>query len=168
LIPKAVACEHQALPLAIEERERVHAFETSRQLERAEVLVTVHQDLRVAGAPKDVAPGHELRSQIAVIVNLTVEHDDDGGVLVEKRLVSARAQIDDRQAAHADPDVAFDQRAIVVRAAMADAGRHRLHRGRADRASIEADDANDAAHVRRPSRERPGTRRSSSWPCHPS
>ena len=86
--------------------------------------------------------------QRLVIVDLAVEHDQDVAVLVRDRLVPA-GQVDDAEPPHAEADPALDERAPVVRAAMADRVAHPADLGLGDVSG--ADRPHDAAHLRRPS-----------------
>ena len=51
------------------------------------------------------------------VVDLAVEDDDDGAVLVEQRLLAGR-DVDDRQAAVAEADARLEVQAALVRAAV--------------------------------------------------
>src|SRR6185436_1779240 len=117
------------------------------QLQRAQLLVAVHEHLRVAGSPEPVPLQLEARPQVPLVVDLAVENDRDVAGLVEQRLVTGRGQVDDRQAAHADADAALDQLALVVGTAVTDAVGHRPDLLGAHGCAIEADDSGDAAHV---------------------
>ena len=72
-----------------------------------------------------VAGGFELGGQVAVVVDFAVEDDGDRSILVEHRLVPGR-DVDDGQAAMAQRDVGFDQKALIVRPAMRDRVGHAL------------------------------------------
>src|SRR5882672_12809091 len=89
----------------------------------------------------------EARAKVAVGVKLAVE--DDGGVLglVEHRLVPAGAQVDDREAPHPDSETALGEHALVVRPPVSDAVGHGPDLLPAHGPTVEADDADDAAHA---------------------
>ena len=57
----------------------------------------------VARCPEGVAALFELAPQLAVVVDLAVEHHPDGAVFVANRLL-AGLEVDDAQPAHAEPD----------------------------------------------------------------
>ena len=61
----------------------------------------------------------ELGAQLEVVVDLTVEHDPDGAILVVNGLMAA-CQIDDAQAPHAQADARLDMNPFVVRPTMPD------------------------------------------------
>src|SRR5690606_842959 len=90
-----VSREKQALLATVPERERKHApkaFETGL----APLLPSMHDYFRVAVRFESVAKPDELLHQFLEVVDLTVEHDGNGPILVEKRLMPA-GKIDDRQ-----------------------------------------------------------------------
>ena len=62
----------------------------------------------------------ELPAQRQVVVDLAVEDDLDGAVLVGHRLVGGRREVDDRQPAEAEADVALRRQpeALAVRPAV--------------------------------------------------
>ena len=102
LLSKPVA-RHQdfARPLVVD-GEREHAFEMVDAVD-AEFLVGVHDGFGVGTGAELMAPGFEPITQLVMVVDLTIECDPDGAVLVRKRLPAAGA-IDDRQAAVSEPD----------------------------------------------------------------
>ena len=57
---------------------------------RAVTLVKVHEHFRVAARRETVSRGRKLPAQLMVIVDLAVEHDGDGSVLVGDRLARRR------------------------------------------------------------------------------
>jgi hypothetical protein len=80
----------------------------------------VQDRLGVAGRLERVTLRDELRAQLHEVVDLAVEDDRDRAVLVEDRLVRARA-IDDRESPEREPHAAALQKAVGVGTAM----RHR-------------------------------------------
>jgi hypothetical protein len=64
-----------------------------------------------------------------VVVDLAVEDDGERGVAARERLAPAR-QVNDREAAHAQPGLPVEPRALVVRPAVADAAAHPFERVR--------------------------------------
>src|SRR6266850_1435326 len=94
----------------------------------------------------------ELGAQLAEVVDLAVEHDPDGTVLVVDRLMAGR-EIDDAQAPHAERDALVDEHAFIVGAAMADHVAHAVdERARLVRAERRGRgwrfyEASDAAHM---------------------
>ena len=76
----------------------------------------------------------EFRDQLLEVVDLAVEDDDDGAVLVVQRLLAGR-EVDDRQAAVAEADARREVQAALVRAAVVLALVHAraARRGRSDR-----------------------------------
>jgi hypothetical protein len=79
-----------------------------------------------------------------MVVDLTVNDDGEGAVLVEDRLLAAR-EIDDAQVAHAKSDRPVDQDTLVVRVTMDDLRQRFLQEE-----MVKTVEPNDAAHgVRR-------------------
>ncbi len=56
----------------------------------------VHDDFRVTAGAEHVAQRRQFRDQLAVVVDLAVENDDDRAVFVEQRLLAC-GQVDDRE-----------------------------------------------------------------------
>jgi len=93
-----------------------------------------------------VAAGNELSAHLAVVIDLAIEGDPNGTVFVRERLV-ATGKIDDAESPVAEPDIAVNGCALVVRAAMD----HRVQRGLQvlpvdRRESSEVEDPANAAH----------------------
>jgi hypothetical protein len=123
LDPVPVAGDRQlTLPL-VPDRAGEHAVQPAEQ-PVLPLLPAMHQNLGVRVVRrKDMAGGLELLSELAVIVDLAVEDDPYGAVLVAHRLV-ARDKIDDRKSAEAQCYVGRGIVAVVIRTAVLDAGRH--------------------------------------------
>src|SRR4051794_30771472 len=85
----------------------------------AVVLVQMHDDLRVGVSREPMAARLQLVAQLHVVVDLSVEDDDDRAVFVGDRLI-ARLQIDDREPLDAKADALLYERALGVRSAMPD------------------------------------------------
>ena len=111
-----------------------------------EVLVEVNDHLGVGLRREPMTLPLELDAQLAVVVDLAVEHEPNRAVLVRDRLVS-RLEIDDREPpeteAERDPVVVLlDVQSLVVRvrdgegrSSSGRAGRDRPDRGRRSRKS---------------------------------
>src|SRR4051812_33249232 len=90
---------------------------------------------------------NERICQITVVVDLAIEHDDYGAVLIEYRLLST-TEIDDAEAAVAETDVVFDEIAVIIRAAMRLSRGHALDESTIDVFSrVEVDDPANPAHT---------------------
>src|SRR5262249_16219545 len=112
LLPDPVASQHQALPLPIPEGQREHATQAAHEVE-AFGFVEVDETFRVRARTKGMARSVELRAQLRVVVDLAVEHDGDGLVLVPDRLTPG-VEVDDGEPAHAERESSFDEGALVV------------------------------------------------------
>src|SRR5208337_367094 len=85
------------------------------------LLVKMQNGFGVAVRPELMAPGEEIRAQIAVVIDFTVESNPDGLVLVGDGLVAAR-QINNAQAPVPQSQHAVQVKALVIRPTM----RHRV------------------------------------------
>ena len=111
----------------------------------AEIFVEVHQHLGVARRGERMPASLETISQLAIVVDLSVQHDQHAAVFVGDRLPSA-GQIDDAQAAHPDRGVSVDIHALVVGTPMADALEHPPQNFYVNRLADVLIDSGDAAH----------------------
>ena len=91
----------------------------------AKFLVEVNQGLGVTVGAKAMTSRHEILPKRLVVVDLAVENDPDGAVLIRDRLVAAR-KVDDAEAPHAETHGAFGVEALIVGPAMPDLVAHRL------------------------------------------
>ena len=73
--------------------------------------------LGIAARTEHMAQRHEFSHQRLEIIDLAVIDDADRPILVVKRLIPAR-EVDDRQAAVAEPDARRKMKAVAVRPAM--------------------------------------------------
>src|SRR5207237_2718153 len=96
-----------------------------------------------------VPASKQLLTQFDVIVDLTVEDDPDGAVLVAQRLVPT-AQVDDRQTAHGHAERTLDVYPFVVGPAMRDERRHSVEESAVGRRPIAVVLTGDAPHVSGP------------------
>ena len=122
LLAETVAREHEPLPSGVPERDREHAVEPLDEA-RAELLVEVRQDRRVASAAHLVAARREFLPQLGKVVELAVEDGNDGAGFVRDGLV-AELRID-----HLEPLMPEHARAervgrALIRATVADARPH--------------------------------------------
>src|SRR5947207_15789702 len=91
----------------------------------------------------------QIDAQLGMVVDLTVEGDPDGAILITRRHVTRRGKIHDTQPTTSQPDAAVgtDPRAGIVGAAVSDGVAHRLQHGLIDAvASVENHFAANAAH----------------------
>ena len=109
-----------------------HAAQPGGQ-RRAVLLIAVDDDLGVAVGLEDVPLGLQLGAQVHEVVNFTVEHADDGAILIVHGLLAC-GQVDDAQTAEAQRNgrarvVAADMVAFHIGAAVDDAVRHSVQDG---------------------------------------
>ena len=109
-----------------------HAAQLGGQC-RAVLLIAVDDDLGVAVGLEDVPLGLQFGAQVHEVVNFTVEHADDGAVLIVHGLLAC-GQVDDAQTAEAQRNgrarvVAADMVAFHIGAAVDDAVRHSVQDG---------------------------------------
>ena len=108
------------------------------------LLVEVDDHLGVALGREPVARADQGLAQLAVVVDLAVEDDDDRPVLVGDRLVAGR-EVDDAQPLDAETRAVADEVSARVGAAVLDHGAHALEQFEVDR-SVDRDLARDPAH----------------------
>jgi hypothetical protein len=114
---------HEKLASArVPEREGEHPAKAPDELP-AELLVAVHKDLRVGTRLEGVAAASQVVPQLAVVVDLAVEDDDDRSIFARDRLPSAFG-VDDAQSPDSESDRPFDEHALVIRSAMRDRAAH--------------------------------------------
>ena len=101
-----------------------HTAQTGEQI-LLPFLKAVHQHLAVGLGGEAVTTGDQLLAQLLVVVDLAVEGEDQGLVLVVDGLMS-RLEVDDRQAAKAHGDGFVAVIAVGIGTAMGDDVRHAL------------------------------------------
>ncbi len=107
----------------------------------------MNDGFRVAVGAVLMAAGNQLLAQCAVVINFAVEDDPKRTVLVRNGLVAC-LQVDNAEAAHADPGSAIGVEAVVVRPAMRHGMAHFAQRRRTGpRVAPEFKNAGDAAHL---------------------
>jgi hypothetical protein len=110
------------------------------------LFVQVQDRLGIRSCSIAVTALLEPRPQFGVVVNLAVEHDPDGAVLIRHRLV-AGGDVDDRQTSMRQTDGAIDEQPLAVRAAMPHDVAHPRQTTFVDATlRIKCDDSSDAAH----------------------
>src|SRR5919108_1851137 len=140
-----VAREEQLLPALVPDREAEHAAQPL-DASRPQLLVEVDDRFGIARGAEDVALLLELVPELAIVVDLAVEHDPDGGVLVRHGLLAA-GQVDDAQTAHAERHTVSEIDAFLVRSAMDHDAAHIPDLLFEDRPSVPPHDSGDTAHV---------------------
>src|SRR5207302_4655705 len=103
----------------------------------------------VALRPEAMPPGDEAAAQFLKVVDLAVEHDADGAVLVGHRLAGVRREVDDAEAAEADGRAAGRRgvESVLVRTAMRQLVAHRGDNRRIRRLAVESQFSTDSTHV---------------------
>ena len=104
--------------------EAIHAAQAIDQA-LAPFLVSVNEDLGVRIAMEYVTRGLELGAQLLEVVNLAIEHNEHGAVLVAHGLSTRLGEIENRQAAETERDAVLDMGSAHVGAAVDDAVHHR-------------------------------------------
>src|SRR5437660_12449761 len=77
----------------------------------------VHDHFRIASRAERVTECRQLQDQSLIVINLSIEDDDDTAVLIPQRLLSGR-KIDNRQPSMSEADASLDVQAAFVRPAM--------------------------------------------------
>src|SRR5439155_534712 len=102
LDPEAVARQDEPTLPTIPDRDSEHAPQPLGK-SVAQLLVEVHEHLRVALRAEPMARALQLGAQLPVVVELAVLDDVHGAVLVRERLV-AGLEVDDREPPRRQPD----------------------------------------------------------------
>src|SRR4051812_437017 len=92
-LPETIARDEQLLPPAVVNGEREHPIQAV-ETGWAELLVGVENGLRIRRRAEAMTLGFQQRPQRSMVVDLTVERDPAGLVLVRHRLMAAGA-VDD-------------------------------------------------------------------------
>ena len=90
---------------------------------RPRLLVEVDDHLGVALGGEAMAAAQQVAPQLAEVVDLAVEDDDDRAVLVVDRLV-AGLEVDDAQPLDAEPHLALHVQAARIRPAVLEGRAH--------------------------------------------
>src|SRR6185369_6613554 len=119
LDPQAIARQDELAAPRVPDRQREVALDEADEV-LAFLLVEVDQGLGVGPGAVAVTPLFEAAPQRRVVVDLAVESDPDGAVLVRHRLPSRGTQVDDGEAAmrQAERLIGAEIEAGVIRAAM--------------------------------------------------
>ena len=143
--PQAVATEDQRAVSVIVKREGKLPVEPIEH--RFAVLFPhVNEDFRVGMGRKAMPLGLEQLTLLDEVEDFAVEHDHDGFVFVEDRLLSI-GQTDDREPARGEGDARRLVETLFVRATVYDGIRHSLERMmRETSLAAQIDQACDAAH----------------------
>jgi hypothetical protein len=92
----------------------------------AVLLVQMDDDFGIGVGGERVSPANQVLPKLAIVVDLTIEHDGDGPILIVDRLV-APFEIDDAEPPHPDAHVASRVKTVVIGPPMGDARTHALH-----------------------------------------
>ena len=104
------------------------AVHTAQALDQAlsPLLIAVHENLGVGIAVEGVAGGLQLGAELLEVVDLAVEDDEDGAVLVAHRLGASLGEVENGQAAETQRHAIFDMGSAHVGTAVDNAIHHRL------------------------------------------
>jgi len=147
LLAEAIAREPERARRAVEKRDRVHPVDPLQQPVHPPRDEAVREDLRVAARLEREALRFELAAQRFVVVDLAVLEGDHLAVAREERLVAAR-DIDHREAAHRERDVALAEVAGAVGAAGVHPFVRREQSRPGCRPTVRRDETEDAAHAK--------------------
>ena len=102
LLPDAVAGEQECSPGGVPDGECEHSVQAVHA-PGSKVLVEMGDHLGVPLGRERMALRGELLPQLAIVVDLAVEHDGDGAVFVVDRLIS-RLKVDHSETLDTEPD----------------------------------------------------------------
>ena len=108
-------------------------------------IVRVNDGFSIAIGIKGVAEFLELFAQLAIVVDLAIENDPRGAILIVNRLPAAR-EIDNRQPAHPQAHGPAEIEAVFVRTAMANCVAHPADQMLVNVATIVSNYACDSTH----------------------
>src|ERR1700754_425033 len=145
LLPDPVAREKQLLGPLVPDRKRKHAAQVLRTI-NAPLIVSMNDRFGVAVGVELVTELFQLLAQFEVVVDLAVEDDPRGTVLVVNRLLTA-FQVDDREPAHPEANGAINVKTVVVRPAMANRVAHARQQLFVNRLAVVSNESNDATHI---------------------
>src|ERR1019366_3122074 len=77
-------------------------------------LVQMDNGLGITSRAIAMTTGLEIFPQIFVVINLTIEDDPNAPVFIAQWLMTG-FDVDDAQAAHCQPDVLLDKKAVIIR-----------------------------------------------------
>src|ERR1051326_6111424 len=113
---------------------------------KAILFVGVNDRFGIGTCFELVSARDEIGREIGKVIDLAVENDDNGTVLIEDRLLSA-AEVNDAEAAMPEPDIVLDKVAMVIRSAVLLSGCHPLkHIVSYPVSYVEIDDPANPAH----------------------
>ena len=144
LLPHPVPRQEEAPPVRVPDGEGEHPPEPGQAVFPV-LLVGVEDDLRVARRGEAVPLALQLGAELLEVIDLPVEGDPDGAVLVAHRLVAA-GEVDDAQPPLPEGHAAVGVRAPLVRAPVHEPGAEPLHLGPPHAPALQVEDARDPAH----------------------
>src|SRR2546426_5067784 len=124
LLAKAITCYKKSAPFRIPQSKRKHSVHVLDHL-LAVLFIKMRQHFRVRRASERVATFFQVLSELAIIVDFTVEDDGDALVFVEGGLFAAN-KIDDCEPAHAERNALRDHETFRIGPAMNHALAHRM------------------------------------------
>src|SRR4029077_7415114 len=104
---EAVSRPEQSALATVVDDERPHPVQAVQAV-RAPVPIGREQDFGVAGGAETVSRSPQLVAQLDVVVDLTVEDDDELAVIGGHWLLTGRAQVKDGQSTKTEPHLAVD------------------------------------------------------------
>jgi hypothetical protein len=144
LLAEGIPGKKQLLAAPVGDGERKHATELRRQL-LPPLAVPVEQDFSVRIGAELVAARDQLVTKLEVVVNLPVEVDDELSVIGAHGLM-ALGQIDNRQTAVSEREPAVVPERAVIRPSMTEQMHERLPERNVQRAIVERELPENAAH----------------------
>src|SRR5579864_7830595 len=108
-------------------------------------FIEMNDNFGVAPGRKEVSSCPQFLAQLDEVVDLAVQYNPDGTILVAHRLL-ARCKIDDAQTPHAQANVCAQVEALVVGTAMKDRCTHIAQLLFEDRLAGQTNNSSDSAH----------------------
>ena len=124
-MPARSTRQQKATLARIPKRNREHSIH-SRDKIHSVFLIQMRNDFAVAGAFKAIAFVDQVPTQLAIVIDFTVEDHDDGAGCVHHGLI-ARVEVDDCQPSHAEANPGCNVDSLAVRTAVQYRIAHCLH-----------------------------------------
>ena len=123
LDPQMISRQQDSLALHVVNREREHAVQFSHKVV-AELLVRMDEPFGIAVRSKAMAALEQALCQLSVVLDVAIESDPDGSILVGEGL-RATVNVDDAQTAVSEADSGDAMHAFTIGTAMRNGVAHR-------------------------------------------
>ncbi len=141
LLPEAIARQEEGGSACVPDGEGEHTAQVV-QAPLAAFLVQVQDGLGIASRPEPMTSGLQTLPELLVVVDLPVEDDPEGSILVRHRLPAPR-QVDDGETRHPDADGRLFVHPDIIRTAVTERQEHARKHARGSRADVPRNSTHD-------------------------